>query len=65
MITEDLEGVVGAVWSCDDCGWKNEAYRQLDNGEGEAYYHAKNFGHTVCAEIVTMRKIVGKLKESK
>jgi len=61
MITEDLEGIVSAIWDCDDCNWKLEGYKLLDNGEKIATAHAE-LGHTVHGEIVTMRKIVGKAK---
>ncbi len=58
MITEDLEGIVSAIWDCENCDWKNDGYKELDNGEKKAYAHAE-LGHIVRGEIVTIRKIVG------
>ena len=59
MIGEDIEGVVSAQWECENCGWRNNGYKELDDGEEAAYEHAGEYGHTVRGEIVTMRKIEG------
>ncbi len=62
FVTEDLKGVVHAIWECEDCDWKQDGYMMLDDGENKAYEHATTLGHAVHGEIVTMRKILGKKK---
>lgn len=62
LVAEDMEGIVHAMWDCENCDWKLDGYRQLDDGENQAYLHATLNFHTVHGEIVTMRKITGKEK---
>lgn len=62
MITKDLEGIVSAIWECDNCDWKLEGYDLRDAGDSIAEKHAEENGHTVRGEIVNMRLIEGKVE---